>query len=178
MTAAELKLFLKTPSTTETEDKITQKTAEFSKNSAVIFYKSTNSVPKTNFQKKLSHIGKTLYCLSKILYSLVGVAVFNSISYTMADMSLKDKLTAFVECRFCGVDLRQNILTGNVLIYHSVNRLHLTDNSAKSFVQSLVIHTVFHKKSLLTYITGYMYMIPVSPKKVNRTAVNPLPCFL
>ena len=71
---------------------------------------------------------KYKYSLCKAVYRLVCIAVFNSISHTMPDMTFQNHFAAAVKRRLRRIDLRQNILTGNILVHHPVDRLHLTDD--------------------------------------------------
>ena len=92
----------------------------------------------------LSHIGKSLHCLGKAVDGLIGVAMLNAVPDTMADMSLQDHLAAAVECGFGRIDLRQNILTGDILIHHTVDRLHLPDDFPQPAVQVFGVHALLH----------------------------------
>jgi hypothetical protein len=43
-------------------------------------------------------------------------------------MSLQNYLSNPVQRRFCRIDLGKYVLTGDIFIYHAVNRLNLTDD--------------------------------------------------
>ena len=93
----------------------------------------------------LLHIREPLHSLRKAFDRLVHVTVLKAVLHAMADVPLKDHLSCLVQCRLCRADLAKDILTGNVLIDHSVNRLYLSDNSAESAVQICRVHTLLHK---------------------------------
>ena len=96
------------------------------------------------FQKLiLLHIGESFDGLCKI-GDLLGVAPFNRFSDAVVDVTLQNDLTCLVQRRFCGVYLRNNILAGNVLVYHAVNGIHLTDYFFQPSVQIICVHTVLH----------------------------------
>lgn len=60
------------------------------------------------------------------------------------DVSLQHDLAAAVERRPCRIDLRENVLAGNIFIHHPVYRLDLPDDFFEPAVQVLGIHTLFH----------------------------------
>ena len=100
------------------------------------------------FQKLiLLHIGESFDSLCKI-GDLLGVAPFNRFSDAVVDVTLQNDLTCLVQRRFCGVYLRKNILAGNVLVYHAVNGIHLTDYFFQPSVQIICVHTVLHSRFL------------------------------
>ena len=77
---------------------------------------------------KSGHIRKPLYCFCEIFNRLVRVAMLNSITDAVFDMSLQNHLTAAMQRGLGCINLGQDIFTGNILIDHAVNRLHLTDD--------------------------------------------------
>lgn len=46
----------------------------------------------------------------------------------MMEVALQNDLSHSVERRFGRIDLGQHIFTGDILLHHTVNRLHLSDN--------------------------------------------------
>ena len=78
--------------------------------------------------QKNSNIGKSFDRFGEILYGLIRVPVLNAISDTVLNMALQHHLTGLMQGRFRCVDLRQNIFTGNILIDHPVDGLHLADD--------------------------------------------------
>ena len=86
-------------------------------------------------------------------------------------MSFQYNLSALVQGRFRRIDLRQNILTWNIFIYHTVNRLNLTKNLRQSAVQVLSIHTLSHVFTSI-YHKGYMYIISVTGLIVKFTPLS------
>ena len=68
---------------------------------------------------------------------------------------------------FGRIDLRKNILTRHVLVYHPVDCLNLPDNFFQAAMQVFRIHTLFHKRILL-YRKGYMLIIIFGTALVNR----------
>ena len=100
------------------------------------------------FQKLiLLHIGESFDSLCKI-GDLFGVAPFNCVSDAVVDVTLQNDLTCLVQRRFCGVYLRKNILAGNVLVYHAVNGIYLTDYFFQPSVQIICVHTFLHSRFL------------------------------
>ena len=65
-------------------------------------------------------------------------------SSTTLPHPLSADLAASVERRPCRVELRENVLAGNIFIHHPVYRLNLPDNFFEPAVQVLGIHTMFH----------------------------------
>ena len=59
----------------------------------------------------------------KALDRLIRVAVLDPVADAVADMPLQHDLAAAVECRFGNIDLRQHILSGDVLVHHAVDSL-------------------------------------------------------
>jgi hypothetical protein len=92
----------------------------------------------------LSHIRKPLYGLGKILYRLIYIPVLNAVPDTVLDMALQNDLSNLMESRFGCIDLREHILTGNVLVYHAVDGLNLPDDFFQPAVQIVCVHTLSH----------------------------------
>ena len=59
---------------------------------------------------------------------LIGISVFDAVTHTVVQMSLQYDLPDFVQSTFGGIDLDQDILTGNILVHHFINGLELTDD--------------------------------------------------
>ena len=74
----------------------------------------------------LLHICKSLNSLGEIGYFL-RIPTLNSVLDTVIYVTLKNNLSRLVQSGFCGVYLSQYILAGNVLIYHTINCVDLTD---------------------------------------------------
>ena len=64
----------------------------------------------------------------------------------MMEVTLQNDLSHSVERRFGRIDLGQHIFTGDILLHHTVNRLHLSDNFFQSSVQVFCIHTLSHDR--------------------------------
>ena len=73
----------------------------------------------------------------------------DSIPDAVPDMSFQDHLSALMQSRLCGIELREYILTGNIFIDHPVNRLYLPDDLFQPAVQVFRIHTLSHGSSPL-----------------------------
>ena len=78
-------------------------------------------------QKKSAHVGKSPDCLGKAFDGLVGVAMLCAVTDAVLDMTLENHLSAAVKCGLGCVYLSRYVLAWNVLIYHSVYSLHLSD---------------------------------------------------
>lgn len=48
-------------------------------------------------EQLLAHVGKTLDCLREVLYSRIGIAVFDAVTHAMLNMPFKHHLTAFMQ---------------------------------------------------------------------------------
>ena len=68
---------------------------------------------------------------------LSASAVFNAVADTVLDVPLQHDLSAAVQRGFRGVDLRQNILTGHILVNHAVDGLHLSNDFFQTAMQVL-----------------------------------------
>lgn len=88
--------------------------------------------------------------LVKLSMVLVRIPVLNAVPDAVLDMTLQDHLAAPVEGGLGRVDLGQNILTGDVLVNHPINGLHLSDNFLQPAVQIVGVHTLSHSHSLHT----------------------------
>ena len=60
-----------------------------------------------------------------------------------------------VQRGLCGVDLRQNVLAGHVLVHHAVDGLYLPDDLFQPPVQIFRIHTLLHV-IMPSYRKGYL----------------------
>ena len=80
----------------------------------------------------LTHVGKSFYSFCKTFDRFIRIPVLNAIPDTVANMPLQNHLSASVKRRFGSIDLSKNILTGDIFIYHSVNRLNLTNDFLES----------------------------------------------
>ena len=92
----------------------------------------------------LLHICKSLHRLGEALYGLISVAVLETVADAVLYMSLKDDLAAAVERRLGGIELRQYILAGHILIHHAVDSLNLANDFFQTPVQIVCIHTLLH----------------------------------
>ena len=90
----------------------------------------------------------TAFC--KTFDCFIRIPVLNAIPDTVANMPLQNHLSASVKRRFGSIDLSKNILTGDIFIYHSVNRLNLTNDFLESAVQIIRIHALSHNSRLHT----------------------------
>ena len=95
-----------------------------------------------------SHIGEALHRLGKALNGLVRVPVLDAVPHAVLDMPLQHHLAAPVEGGLGRVDLGQDVLTGDVLVDHPVDGLHLSDNLLQPAVQVVRVHTLSHCHSL------------------------------
>ncbi len=77
--------------------------------------------------KKSAHVGKSPDRLGKAFDGLVGVAMLYAVTDAVLDMTLENHLSAAVKCGLGCVYLSRYVLAWNVLIYHSVYSLHLSD---------------------------------------------------
>ena len=93
---------------------------------------------------QLAHVRETLYRFGEVFNGFVCIAVFDAVPDTVLDVSLQNNLSAAVQGGFCGIDLRQNIFAGDILVDHAVNCLYLSDNFFQSAVQIVSVHTLFH----------------------------------
>ena len=98
----------------------------------------------------LTHVGKSFYSFCKTFDCFIRIPVLNAIPDTVANMPLQNHLSASVKRRFGSIDLSKNILTGDIFIYHSVNRLNLTNDFLESAVQIIRIHALSHNSRLHT----------------------------
>ena len=68
---------------------------------------------------------------------------------TVLNVPFQHHLAALMQSGLCGINLSQDIFTGNIFIYHTVDGLHLTNDLFQPTVQIVCIHTLFHLYSLL-----------------------------
>ena len=66
---------------------------------------------------RLAHVGESLDGFGEAFDGLVGVAVLDAVAHAVLDMALEDNLSYFMKCRFCRIDLRQDILARHILIH-------------------------------------------------------------
>ena len=107
-----------------------------------------NRLRKYSYVCFLRHVGEALYGYGKVIESFIYVSVFNAVPYAVLDMALQDNFPAGMERRFCGIDLRKDIFTGDILIYHPVDRLNLPDNLLEAAVKVFRIYTLLHRNFL------------------------------
>ena len=93
---------------------------------------------------RLFHICKAFYGFCKAGDCLIYVPVLDPVTDTVVDMSFQNNLPDTVKGRLGRIDLRENILTWNILIDHPVNRLHLPDDLFQTSVKIVGIHTLSH----------------------------------
>ena len=93
---------------------------------------------------RLAHVRETLYRFGEVFNGFVRIAMFDAVPDAVLDVSLQNNLSAAVQGGFCGIDLRQNIFAGDILVDHAVNCLYLSDNFFQSAVQIVSVHTLFH----------------------------------
>ncbi len=67
-----------------------------------------------------AHIRETLYCFGEVFNGFVRITVFDTVPDTVLDVSLQNNLSAAVQGGFCGIDLRQNIFAGDILVESAV----------------------------------------------------------
>ena len=48
---------------------------------------------------------------------LIRISVLDAVAHAVLDMALEDNLSYFMKCRFCRLDLRQDILARHILIH-------------------------------------------------------------
>ena len=65
----------------------------------------------------LFHICKPLHSLRKLCNHLIRISVLDAVAHAVLDMALEDNLSYFMKCRFCRIDLRQDILARHILIH-------------------------------------------------------------
>jgi hypothetical protein len=107
------------------------------------------------------HVGKPLYGFGKTLDGFVRISMFKTIPDTVLDVTLQHYLSTAVKGGFCGVDLSQNILAGDILVHHPVNSLNLPDNFFQAAVQVFGIHTLSHINHLHT-VKGIYFLYDVT----------------
>ena len=90
--------------------------------------------------------------MCKLYNRLIRISVLDAVAHAVLDMALEDNLSYFMKCRFYRIDLRQYILARHVLIHHTFDRLHLTDDLFQVTVKIICIHTLFHFASSLFQI--------------------------
>ena len=93
-----------------------------------------------------------LFALVGACNRLIRISVLDAVAHAVLDMALEDNLSYFMKCRFYRIDLRQDILARHVLIHHTFDRLHLTDDLFQVTVKIICIHTLFHFASSLFQI--------------------------
>ena len=106
-----------------------------------------------------AHVRKALDRLRKVLDRFVRVAVLDAVAHAVLDVSLKHDLAAAVQRGFGRIDLRKNILAGDVLVHHAVNGLHLTDDLFEPAVQIVGVHTLFHRLTSIPIGVSALYTL-------------------
>ena len=91
------------------------------------------------------------YRLGEFGYGLICVAVFDAVADAVVQMTFEDDLPDLVERLYRGVYLDQNILAGDILIHHFIDRVYLTDYFTEPPVQIIGVHTLFH---ILTFFSN------------------------
>lgn len=87
---------------------------------------------------------KTLNGFREIFNCLIGVTVFDAIPDTVLDMPFQYNFSAAMERGFGGIDLRQYILAGDILVDHTVDSLYLSNDFFQTTMQIICIHALFH----------------------------------
>ena len=77
---------------------------------------------------QLAHVRETLYRFGEVFNGFVCIAVFDAVPDTVLDVSLQNNLSAAVQGGFCGIDLRQNIFAGDILVDHAVAHAQLIED--------------------------------------------------
>ena len=80
----------------------------------------------TFYYHHLLHICKTLHRFGEIFNCFI-CPMLNPVPHSMLYVAFQYDLPDFVQSGFDGIDLRKDILIGNVFIYHSSNRLNLAN---------------------------------------------------
>ena len=70
--------------------------------------------------------------------------MLDAVAHAVLDVPLENDLAAAVQRGFGRIDLRKNILAGDVLVHHAVDGLHLTDDLFEPTVQIVGVHTLSH----------------------------------
>ena len=91
-----------------------------------------------------AHVREALHGLREVFNRLIGVAVLDPVAHAMLDVPLEHDLAAAVQGGFGGVDLREHVLTRDILVDHPVDGLHLADDLFESAVQIFRVHTLSH----------------------------------
>lgn len=89
-------------------------------------------------------VGKSFHCLGEFGNGLIGIAVLDAVADAMAYMSFQNNLACPVQGRLGGVNLREDVLAGNILVYHAVYSLDLSYDFVEAAVQVSLIHALFH----------------------------------
>lgn len=86
-----------------------------------------------------------LQCLGEVLNRRVGVALLNTLAYAVAEMSFKDDKANTVQRAVGSTELGKDVLAGNILAYHLLNTVQLSDDSVDPDLERVCIsHTVPH----------------------------------
>ena len=95
----------------------------------------------------LAHIREALDGFGEIFDRFIRVAVLDAVADAVLDVALEHDLAAAVQRRFGRVELRKNVLAGDVLVDHAVDGLHLTDDFFEPAVQIFRVHALSHCKA-------------------------------
>ena len=106
-----------------------------------------------------AHVRKALDRLRKVLDRFVRVAVLDAVTHAVLDVPLENDLAAAVQRGLGRIDLRKNILAGNVLVHHAVDGLHLTDDLFEPTVQIVGVHTLFHRLASIPVGVSALYTL-------------------
>lgn len=110
-------------------------------------------------EDSLLHAAEIFDCLGKLCDRLIGVSAFDAVADAVAQVPFKNHLSDFVQGALRGADLKENILAGNIPLDHAVDAVALADHLMNTAMQSLQIHTVFHRLTFFAY--GFTGDIPV-----------------
>ena len=92
-----------------------------------------------------AHAGKMLDGFGKFRDSFIRVAVLDAIAHTVVQMALQHNLADLMQGAFGGVDLHKDVLTGDILIHHFIDSVHLSDDFFQSAVK---VHPVLGRQAL------------------------------
>lgn len=70
-----------------------------------------------DFQPGSAHIGEAFHSFCEVFDDFICIAVLDAVAHAVLDMALEDNLSYFMKCRFCRIDLRQDILARHILIH-------------------------------------------------------------
>lgn len=100
-----------------------------------------------------------LHRFREIRDRFVGVPVFDPFPDTMVQVALQNDLPNLMQGAFGRIDLNQDILAGNILVDHFIDRLKLPDDFIQASMQVIGIHTLPHGITS-RYPQGYSIILP------------------